>query len=464
MVAAFTVEAQTVNLHGKISNQAGQAVSGAVVELNGLNMRDTTGSDGVYFFSATTGIRQSPLPFTEHIALNGSVLELVLSQSQTIKLEVFDARGTLLKRKVQSNAPAGTHNWNLSQKGWPSNILFVKTTVGGQVKTFRYPTLAAAGHSAQHQTSEEASIVARRVKAADDVDTLTVTASGYQPMKVPVTNYDTTINVTLVTGYPLKNPPVSSAGCGKMTTITTSTTYRVITSSGDKRQYMITMPPNYDMNKPYRYIYASHGLGGEGSDITREKYYSLQNIPEVANSTIFVSASGLGGIWGLKDVPLFDDILAFVEQNACVDKSRVFVLGFSFGGMYSYSLSKTRQKVIRAGIGMSPANYNISIPTKSHEPISWMQSTGMSDGTCPWVNNEAQKRGAKFIAIEHGTDNGCTVPNPIPTWKSGGMLCVDFDRCKPGYLTKICTFNGGHGLPGGFTGAATWMWDFISQF
>jgi len=235
-------------------------------------------------------------------------------------------------------------------------------------------------------------------------------------------------------------------------------------SSGQQRDYVIDLPPNYDMNKPYRFIMGSHGQGGEGNDIQREKYYSLQNIAEVANSTIFVSASGLGGGWGLKDVPLFDDILDFVETNACVDKSRVFVLGFSFGGMYSYSLSMTRQKVIRAGIGMSPANYNIQIPTKAHDPIAWMQSTGMSDGTCPWVADEAQKRGAKFIAIEHGTDNGCTVPNPIPTWKSGAMLCNDFAGCRPGFPTRVCTFNGGHGLPGGFTGAAAWMWEFISQF
>ena len=235
-------------------------------------------------------------------------------------------------------------------------------------------------------------------------------------------------------------------------------------SSGEQRQYMITLPANYDSSKAYRYIYASHGQGGEGSDITREKYYGLQNIAEVASSTIFVSASGLGGIWGLKDVPLFDDILELVEENACVDKSRVFVLGFSFGGMYSYSLSMTRQKTIRAGIGMSPANYNIQIPTKSHEPVAWMQSTGMRDGICPWVSNEAQKRGAKFIAIEHGTDNGCTVPDPIPTWKSGAMLCNDFAGCKPGFPTRVCTFDGEHGLPGGFTGAATWMWEFISQF
>ena len=232
-------------------------------------------------------------------------------------------------------------------------------------------------------------------------------------------------------------------------------------SSGDQRQYMITLPANYDMNKPYRFIYASHGQGGEGSDITKEKYYGIQSIAAAADSVIFVAASGLGGIWGLKDVPLFDDILAFVEQNACVDKSRVFALGFSFGGMYSYSLSMTRQKTIRAGIGMSPANYAIQIPPKTHDPIAWMQSTGMSDHTCPWINDEAKMTGSKFIAIEHGTDNGCTVPNPIPTWTSGGMLCNDFAGCKPGFPTRVCTFNGAHSPP---PGDSNWMWAFITQF
>ena len=81
-----------------------------------------------------------------------------------------------------------------------------------------------------------------------------------------------------------------------------------------------------------------------------------------------------------------------MKQNACVDESRVFVLGFSFGGMYSYSLSMTRQKTIRAAIGMSPANYNIQIPPKSHDPIAWMQSTGMSDHTCPWVSTKRDER------------------------------------------------------------------------
>jgi poly(3-hydroxybutyrate) depolymerase len=235
---------------------------------------------------------------------------------------------------------------------------------------------------------------------------------------------------------------------------------KMIMSSGDQRHYNISLPAEYDMNKPYRFLYASHGLGGDGDDITREKYYGIENIAEAASSTIFVAPSGLGGAWGQKDHPLFDDILALVKKGLCIDTSRVFVTGFSFGGMYSYSLSLNHKKVIRAAIGMGPANYNIWLPPKAaNEQIAWMQTTGMNDGTTPW--DGGNNRGAKYIAIEHATANGCMVPAEIPTWKSGNPVCYDFAGCQPGFPVKACTFNGGHGL---IPMASTRVWEFITQF
>ena len=77
----------------------------------------------------------------------------------------------------------------------------------------------------------------------------------------------------------------------------------------------------------------------------------------------------------------------------------------------TYSLSVNHQKDIRAAVGIAPANYNIYVPTKTHQPIAWMQTTGMGDATCPWVNGNSTTQGAKYIAIEHATDNGCTVPS-----------------------------------------------------
>jgi poly(3-hydroxybutyrate) depolymerase len=170
-----------------------------------------------------------------------------------------------------------------------------------------------------------------------------------------------------------------------------------------------------------------------------------------------------------KDHIFFDDMLKLFKSDLCIDESRVFTIGFSFGGMETYSLSVDRQKDLRAGVGIASANYNIYVPSsKSHLPIAWMQTTGMSDGTCPWVNGSSTTQGAKYIAIEHGTDNGCTVPNPIPTWTSGNHVCVDFAGCKEGYPTKVCTFNGPHTDSNSDSGGGNWIatesWKFITQF
>ncbi len=266
-----------------------------------------------------------------------------------------------------------------------------------------------------------------------------------------------------------------SAGCGKSTTVTSGK--KTITSDGLERTYIIDVPTNYDMNKPYRFFYASHWIGARAEDVVMQDYYFLKPLADAANEpAIFLAPQALpgtpGGTWDTQkdtDHILFDDILAYVKSNLCIDTTRVFATGFSFGGMMTYSLSVNHQKDIRAAVGIAPANYNIYLPTKTHEPIAWMQTTGMSDPRCPWVNGSSTTQGSKYIAIEHATDDGCTVPDPIPTWQQGNHVCYDFQGCKAGYPTKACTFDGGHTNIASDPGSTTnWIpeesWKFFTQF
>jgi len=245
---------------------------------------------------------------------------------------------------------------------------------------------------------------------------------------------------------------------------------KTITSSGEARTYIIDVPTDYDMNKPYRLFYASHFLKGTAEMVKRDNYYSLKTLATAANEpAIFVAPQGIDNTWTEKDHPLFDDILAFVKANLCIDTTRVFATGMSFGGMITYSLSVNHQKDIRAAVGLAPANYNIYVPPKTHEPIAWMHTTGMSDTTCPWVNGTSTTQGSKYIAIEHATDNGCTIPATIPTWQSGAHVCYDFEGCKPGYPVKVCTFDGAHTATNTDPGAtSSWIaqesWAFFTQF
>jgi hypothetical protein len=262
---------------------------------------------------------------------------------------------------------------------------------------------------------------------------------------------------------PKGNPPVPSAGCGKPTTLT-SKEY-TITSSGQNRVYYVDMPANYDMNKPYRLFYTSHWIGSRYQDVQGQNFYFLKPLIEAdGEQAIFVAPSSDGATWQQKDHALFDDIMAFMDENVCFDTTRVFATGFSFGGMITYSLSTNHQAQIRAAVGIAPANYNIWLPEKTRQPIAWMQTTGMNDGTCPWVNDEPQKRGAKFIALEKAEDNGCKIPNDIPTSK-GAYMCYDFEDCNPEHPTRVCTFGGGHT---NIDGNPNWIpiesWKFFKQF
>jgi poly(3-hydroxybutyrate) depolymerase len=259
-----------------------------------------------------------------------------------------------------------------------------------------------------------------------------------------------------------------------------------ITSNNASREFIIDIPADYKNDKPYRLFYTSHWIGSSDTAVATGEvsnggfenwgFYGLRRMANAANDpAIFAAPSSVGSTWSETDnTHLFDDIVKKISEALCIDTSRVFATGFSFGGMITYSLSTNHQKTIRAAVGIAPANYNIWLPNPlPRDPIAWMQTTGMSDGTCPW--NAGKSTGGESIMKQRGQDNGCTVPASVPTWKSGGTskhLCYEFEGCKANYPTRVCTFDGGHWAAptesGGENGATTWIptesWKFFTQF
>jgi poly(3-hydroxybutyrate) depolymerase len=312
---------------------------------------------------------------------------------------------------------------------------------------------------------------------------------------------------------------VPSAGCGKADgakTLTTggssvasgllTSTRLKITSGGQSREYIIDIPADYDPTHPYRLIFSWHqaygsdtgnaigqypAFNGPNFDATNYAYFGLHREATAANQpAIFVAPQGItNSPWDYnRDVVLFDDLLALIDANLCIDDSRVFTTGFSFGAMMSYALSIGRQSKLRGAVTMEAANYNFTQPTNSNAPIAYMGVTGMNDCICPWVNdgscntgssngNSAAKEGGKYCVLQHAQDNGCTIPATITTTTSGSKkyLCYDFEGCKAGYPVKVCTFDGAHtpsavddGTNGGDDGLKAFVpplaWQFIAQF
>lgn len=288
---------------------------------------------------------------------------------------------------------------------------------------------------------------------------------------------------------------LTTGGMSVASGLATSTRLKIM-SGGMSREYIIDIPADYNPTKPYRLIFSWHqaygsdtgnAIGqypaGNGPNFDAKNYafFGLHREAMAANQpAIFVAPAGIGNLpWDFtRDSVLFDDLLALVDANLCIDDNRVFTTGFSFGAMMSYALSITRQKKIRGAVTMAAANYNLpGEPTDSNAaPVAYMGITGMSDGTCPWVSNDANKQGGKYCVLAHAQDNGCTIPGTIQTTTVGSKkyLCYDFEGCKAGYPVKVCTFDGVHtpsavddGTSTGDDGLKAFVpplaWKFIAQ-
>jgi poly(3-hydroxybutyrate) depolymerase len=271
-----------------------------------------------------------------------------------------------------------------------------------------------------------------------------------------------------------KNTPCPSLGCGKNLSDLKSGTY-TIESAGLSRKYIIDIPENYDKNTPYRLIFGMHMMGGNMNTVVNMNYYGLKTYADKENvPVIFVAPEGNSDRtpWRVnddKDHVFFADMLKLFKEKLCVDTSRVFCCGFSYGAMVTYSLSLDFQKDLRAVACYAPANWNIYLPVNTHEPIAFYSTTGTDDFLCKYVNSDEKKEGGKYCVLKHLEDNGCTIPETIPTATGSTHISTEFQGCKDGYPVIFGSFKGSHSMnekdPGSdINWIAKETWDFFMRF
>jgi len=474
-------QAQTVNLRGKVTTSGGQGISGAIVTLVGQNLKDTTDANGAYALTRSTTSVSPSVPLNENIVFNRGMLELHLAAPASVKIEVFDLSANLIKEKNFSEVSSGVLRWNMNDDFGAANLLIVRATIGGRVSTFHYSPLVSGKYAVK--SSAEPSNVLARTTAGAAVGSLEFKATGYATKVVDVSSYDSTVNVSLGTvdrWGGLNNPPIKSAGCGKaLGVLSKSGTYH-ISSAGGRGDYIIDIPSGYDKDKPYRLVFGNHCMGGSAAKVAAADigddlsgFYSIKTLATKDNiPAIYVALQGNGdGTWNApNDLTFFSDVLSLVESNLCVDTTRVFVAGFSFGAMFSYALSLQYPEKIRAVATYAPANWNFNQPTNRHIPVAYYQVTGTGDGLCSWINNDAQKLGGKYCLLQHMQDNGCTsTAADIKLTTNGTHVVNEFKGCKDGYPVKFSSHNGGHQATSSDPGSkVNWIenetWSFFKQF
>jgi poly(3-hydroxybutyrate) depolymerase len=251
-----------------------------------------------------------------------------------------------------------------------------------------------------------------------------------------------------------------SAGCGQAAALQSGTA--TIDVSGTPRTYILSIPANYDPTKAYKLIFGFHWLGGSASDVASGSiiggpYYGLQSRSN--GSAILVAPDGLPDPnqnnnkgWpntNGQDVAFVKAMVQLFESSLCIDQSRIFSTGFSYGGIFSLTLGCQMSNVFRA-IAPESGEFFGSCTASNAGPVAVWQAQGDSDTTVPPAN--AQSANNYFVTKNHCSTQTTPV-SPSP--------CVTYQGCDAGYPVTWCEFSGGH-MP--WSQAPDPVWAFLNQF
>jgi poly(3-hydroxybutyrate) depolymerase len=469
----LTVNAQTINLRGTVSSKAGKPIANAIVTLVKQGLKDTTGSDGAYSITKNTGIVLPLLiPGKERIFLEQGVLAFSIPNPSPVKIEIFDVKGNLLQKESVPNVPTGFYRFTIAKISDLTKLLLIKASIGRNAVTFRYLPLRNGTYAANQSAESRASSGENKLAVLAAIsDTLKTAATGYTAKAVAITSYDQQLDITLDTAGGAGH----SAGCGKTPTLTNGS--HTIQSGGKTRNYMIRIPADYDNNHPYPVVFAFHWVNGNMNDVDGGgssgytwSYYGLREQADKSTNSkmIFVAPDGNGSWYNSngQDITFVDDLLKLIKGDLCVDTTRIFSMGFSFGGGMSFAIACARAKVFRAVAVYAGAQ--LSGCSGGTDPIAYIGFHSISDGTCGYAGGESLRN--KFV-----TNNGCT---PQTAAKPVGLTHVitTYQGCKDGYPVVWCAFDGGGHTPApvdGSTAASgggdkTWTkaeaWKFFTQF
>jgi poly(3-hydroxybutyrate) depolymerase len=255
----------------------------------------------------------------------------------------------------------------------------------------------------------------------------------------------------------------TSGGCGSTGKPSGDFHLSTTDGSGAARDFEIIVPANYSSSVPYPLTFVYHGLNGN-TEVA--KSYGIQNASGASANGIFVfpmSADPSGNTWNDtcagKDVRFFDNILSLVQGSYCINRSRVYVAGFSWGCDQATALVACRGDRIRAA---SVASCSYEFSNKSDYRTYRNLPSPVTVNTAVRFTHDAA--GDQYYSAEAFSStsalfrffNGCSSQGTA----TGAANCIAYSNCTNPVVE--CSYPSlGHTIP------ANWgndSWTFLSAF
>jgi poly(3-hydroxybutyrate) depolymerase len=129
-------------------------------------------------------------------------------------------------------------------------------------------------------------------------------------------------------------PVMPSAGCGKMNPTIGN---RTIMTGGQMGTYIVKIPTGYNGTTPTRLGFGFHGSGNPACDPTAGG--ECQGFPQLPAVTVYMKSLPGSPGWEQANVlepniTFFQDVLAVMKNEFCIDQNHIFVAGVSSGGQF----------------------------------------------------------------------------------------------------------------------------------
>ena len=166
--------------------------------------------------------------------------------------------------------------------------------------------------------------------------------------------------------------------------VTNAQTRKTITSEGQKREYLQYAPSDLGSKRPL--IISCHGM----NQSAKYQWDALKDAKTLADKEKFVIVlpEGINNGWdisGDRDINLIKDLIAQMKKDFDIDENRVYLSGFSMGGMLTYHAMNKIPDVIAAFAPISGyPMWGFTYTGKRAIPVIHHHGTG--DDVCVYSN------------------------------------------------------------------------------
>ena len=242
---------------------------------------------------------------------------------------------------------------------------------------------------------------------------------------------------------------IAALCCAVMASAAQYNALKTIHSGGVSRQYFLYVPDNLKPNSPM--FISCHGMN---QDYQYQKT-QMRWLPLSADTASYVAVFPVGvagTVWGqnyttgwnindMTDVNFMLDIISDVKADYGIDDSRVYMSGFSLGGVFAYYMAQKVPDKIAALVVFSA--YDLTGGSVScSRPIPIFHLHGTSDDVMNYSGVENYLR--KWRNLFH-CSSSAQVENNVPECAHAGTTLSTYSGCDCEVEVKLLTVPGvGH--------------------